>query len=161
MYAKSIPYTNFNGKPGNRTVHFNLTAPQVFKLVKEFNLIFRWRDSLEGPERNLDTDEVLDFYNAFEEILLSAYGIPSQDGESFDHADRYEFEKTALFAAAMMYFLQDPDEANKLIDGLMPKDLQAAVEKAGENLDKVIENPKTPDDQRALYERLREQYGES
>lgn len=137
MYKKQVPYKDLNGKPRNEVVHFHLFEHEVFKLMLEFKTILDWRDSLQGPQRDLDTVEVVEFYNALEEILLSAYGVPSEDGRSFNHDGRYEFEKTALFNAIMITFVTDPAEANKIVDELMPSGLEEIIRKADVNLEKV------------------------
>lgn len=157
MYKKSIPHHDFFDKPRNETVHFNLTEREVFKLLAEFQRVFAWQKSIDGPDqRDLDTAEVIDFYNDFEEILLSAYGVPSEDGRHFHkQGKRYEFEDSALFAGCMKLFVENPMETTKLIDGLMPKDLQAMVEKADANLAELAKSEDASEDLKAEVARLR------
>lgn len=154
MYTKQIPFKDFFDKPKNATVHFNLTETEVFKLLREFQLVFNWRESMAGQElRELDTGEVIEFYTAFEEILLSAYGTPSADGLYFDKTDRYKFESSALFAATMVMFVTEPEETGKLIDGIMPKGLEDMVKKADANLAELAKKEGTSTDvQRQIAE---------
>lgn len=143
-YKKLIPYKDFNGKPRNETVHFNLTEVEVFKLFAEFKQVMDWRESIQAEElQELDPAEVVNFYNSFEEILLTAWGIPSDDGKHFRKAGRYEFQESALFNAAMVMFVTDPQEANKLLSDIMPPDMEEMIKKADANLASVGENPKT------------------
>lgn len=130
MYTKQVPFKDFNGKPRNETVHFNLTEREVFKLLGEFKAVFDWHDSLKGPQRELHTDEVVAFYNAFEEILLSAYGVPSEDGLHFRKGGRYDFEESAVFNACMVEFVSNPIETGKLLEQIMPKGMEEMVRKA-------------------------------
>lgn len=155
MYTKSIPFHDFYGKPRNQTVHYNLTEGQFFKLFKEFKIILEWRDSLKGEERMLDSFEVVEFYTALEEIMLSAYGVPSEDGLYFDNDGRYQYEKSALHNAVMMMFLSDPVEANKMVDALMPKGMEELIRKASDNLEKVQNDPSTEAELQAEIARLR------
>lgn len=135
MYSKQIPFKDFKGNPRNQTVHFNLTEREVFKLLVQFKTVFEWRDSIAGDDvRTLDTAEVVEFYNAFEEILLSAYGVPSDDGLHFRKSGRYDFEESALFAACMILYVTEPEQTNELIEGIMPKDMEAIVRKADSKL---------------------------
>lgn len=155
MYTKSVPFRDFNDKPRTQTVHFNLTEREVFKLLAEFKAVFDWQESLKGDERELSTAEVIEFYNNFEEILLSAWGEPSEDGLHFRKSGRYDFEESALFAACMVEFVSDPRETSKLIDGLMPKNLQDIVKKADENLALMAKDANNDEDVRAELARLR------
>ncbi len=157
MYTKSIPFKDFNDKPRNQTVHFNLTSREVFKLLVEFKAIFEWQESIKGELRDVSTPEVLAFYNNFEEILLTAWGVPSEDGLHFRKAGRYEFEESALFNACMLIYVSDPRETSALLDGLMPKDMQEIVKKADSNMAELANDPSTDDALRKEIERLRAQ----
>ena len=156
MYTKQIPFKDFNGKPRNMVVHFNLTEREVFKLLAELQQVMSWRDSLAGPPRDLETEEVVNFYNSFEEILLSAYGKPSEDGLYFRKGDRYDFEESALFNACMILFVTDPAETTKLIDGIMPKGMEEIVKKADASLALAASNS-SDEELKAEIARLRAQ----
>lgn len=162
MYTKSIPFSDLNGKPRNQTVHFNLFEREVFKLMGELQTIFGYMDrwQKEKESRTLDTPDVLDFYNNFEEVLLTAYGTPSDDGLRFDHSGRYEFEDSACFNALMMMCVTDPAETGKLINGIMPEGLEEIVRKADENLIQAAKEAST-EDQANEIARLRAQLAET
>lgn len=154
MYSKSFPFKDFNGKPHNTMVHFNLTEPDVFKLLVELKAIFAWHDSLQGEPRELEAAEVVEFYTNFEEVLLAAYGTPSADGLSFKKGDRYAFQETALFAAIMVAFVSDPPETMKFLTEIMPKGLPELVKKADENLAVAMKDADTPEAVRAQIAEL-------
>lgn len=160
MYTKSIPFKDFKDKPRNSTVHFNLTEREVFKLLSEFKTIFAWKDSLKGEERELETEEVLAFYNAFEEVLLAAYGVPSEDGLHFRKAGRFEFEESAVFNACMVEFVSNPQETGKLLEEIMPKGMEELVRKAEANMADVAKNTDDKDLQREI-ELLRSRLAEA
>ena len=135
MYTQSIPFKDYNDKPRNMTVRLNLDEREIFTHLAEFTRIFKWRDSLiEGEDRELGTEEVVDFYTDLEEILLSAWGELSDDGLYFDKSDRHRYQYSALFNACMVLFLSDPAAANKMLDGLMPKGLEELIRKAEANV---------------------------
>lgn len=158
MYTKKIPYKDFAGNArNNEQVQFNLTVPEIPKLLNEFNLIFKWQDSLKGDVRELSTEEVVEFYTAFEAVLLAAWGEMSEDGRYFRKNGRYDFEESALFAACMMEFLSNPQETGKLIDGIMPEGMEELVRKAEGNMDKIAEDPATTAELRAEIARLKAQ----
>lgn len=143
MYTKQIPYKNFKDQPKNATVQFNLTIIETFKLLVEFQAIFAWRERMnsEVDVRALPSEEVIEFYNNLEAILLQGYGVMSEDGEHFRKGGRYDFEESAVFPAVMEMFLTDTQMANELVDGLMPKNMQELVAKADANLAALAKDP--------------------
>lgn len=158
MYTKQVPFKDFRDNPRNQTVSFNLTESEVFELIPEFQRVFKWRESIDVPEIiELDPEEVRDFYKDFKEILLTAYGVPSDDGQHFRKSGRYEFEESALFNACMMLFVTEPEETGKLIDGIMPKGMEDLVKKADANLAKLEKSPDTEDKLRREIAELRQQ----
>lgn len=159
MYTKKIPHKNFAGKPRNQEVQFNLTEHEVLKLLIEFKAIFDWQEKIgkEEDERELDTAEVIEFYNHFEEILLTAWGELSDDGDHFRKGGRYEFAESSVFHAAMKLFLEDREEANKLLDGLMPKGLQDLVKAADPSLAELAKNSDNSSDLQSEIARLKAQ----
>lgn len=159
MYKKSIPFKDFNGKPRNEVVHFNLTEVEIFKLMGEFQTVLDWRDSLQGEARELESEEVVRFYTAFEEILLSAYGVPSGDGMYFRKNGRYDFADSALFSATMMYFVANPAETSAFLNGIMPEGLEELVKKADASLAETIKNADN-EELKAELERLRKKVAE-
>lgn len=158
MYTKTVPCKKLDGTPANITVHFNLFEREVFKLLVEFKAIFEWQDRIESADiRELPTEDVVEFYNNLEEILLAAYGKPSADGLRFEKGERYEFEDSVAFNAIMTMFVNDPAEANKLIDGLMPKGLQKMIQNTDANIAALISSEDTPDEIRKKIEALQAQ----
>lgn len=161
MYTKKVPYRDFKGNPQNEVVNFNLTEHEVFKLLVEFKAIFDWQDSIKDQDlRSLDTVEVVEFYNNLEEILLSAWGELSDDGKHFRKGGRYDFQESALFHQCMADFVSDPESANKLIDGLMPKGLQDLVKKTSANALKVASDPEATPETQAQVAQLRARLAE-
>lgn len=157
MYTAKIPFKDFNGKPrGTASIQFNLTEREVFKLLLQFQSIFRWQDKLkENPDAETPTEEVITFYNNFEDIILAAYGQLSDDGLYFRKDDRFNFEDSAMFAACMAYYVSDVRETSKLIDGIMPTGLADIVKKADDSLAELAKDPNTEAELRAEIARLR------
>lgn len=159
MYTATIPFKDFNGKPrGTASIQFNLTEREVFKLLLQFQAIFKWQDKIkDSPDAETPTEEVIAFYNNFEEIILAAYGKLSDDGLYFRKDDRFNFEESAMFAACMAYYVSDVRETTKLIDGLMPEGLGEIVKKADESMAALAADPSTEAELRAEIARLRAQ----
>lgn len=148
MYIKVIPHSNFKGLHREQEVQFNLTEHEVLKLLVEFKEIFDWQERLEkrDPDGELDTVEVIDFYNNFETILLAAWGEVDENGDHFRKGGMYDFRESSVFHAGMKLFLEDQAEANRLIDGLMPKGLKDLVQKAEVNLQELADKAKNSED---------------
>lgn len=156
MYIKKLEFNDFFGKKREQEVHFNLTSHEVFKLLVEFQAIFEWTEKMKDRDPNgvTDTAEVIEFYNNVEEIILAAWGQPDPDGLHFRKGGVYDFKESALFHKCMQLFVEDPAEANKLVDGLMPKDLQEIVKKADANLAALAKSGEAPDELQARLDAL-------
>lgn len=158
MYTKVIPFKDYKGNPRNMTVHLNLDEREFFKLFPEFYRILTWRDSLISEEsRDLSPDEVRDFYNDLEEVLLTAWGIPSEDGLYFRKTEKYDFQESALFNALMMEFVTNPSAANEVLKELMPSNMEDMIKKFEGNLDKAADSPETPAEIQAKIRALQAQ----
>ena len=131
MYTLTVPFVDYKKKPRTVDVSFNLDGREVFKMLPELKSVFEWLESNKnGDPRSLSTEEVRDFYNSLEGIILEAWGELSEDGLHFRKGGKYEFEESALFNACMMLFVTKPEEAVKLIEGIMPKELFDMVQNA-------------------------------
>ena len=159
MYTKKVQFKDFFGKTRTQEVHFNLTSHEVFKLLVEFQAIFEWTEKMKDrdPDGVTDTAEVIQFYNNVEEIILEAWGQPDTDGLYFRKGGKYDFKESALFHHCMQMFVEDPRQANELVDGLMPKDLQEIVKRADANIAELAKNPDTDEDLRRQLELLQAQ----
>ena len=156
MYSKTVEFKDLNGRPRSVKLYFNLMETEVLKLLVEFKTISDWRSSLLEEEgiRELDPVEVVAFYTAFEEVLLSAHGRPVEDGLRFEKSNRYEFAESLAFNAVMMHFVSNPAEVGQLLEALLPKGIQEMVEKQDANLALAAEKAKDVNS-RAEIERLR------
>ena len=161
MYRRTIPYKNFKDQPKNGLVEFNLTIPETIKLLVELQTIFAWRDRVsDGPERELASEEIIELYNALEEVMLSAYGVLSADGEEFDKMGRFKFERSALFPATMLFFLSDPAEVFKFIEAILPKDMDDLIKTTDANLLKMSESDDATPEQKSEADKLRARIAE-
>lgn len=155
MYSLTVPYKNYKNQPRNKTVTFHLDPPDIMKLSSEFNLVFNWRDEMKNDPRDLAPEEVIPYFTAFEEILLSCWGELSEDGEHFRRGGRYDFEESACFKAALMMFVTDPGMIVNFLDGVVPKDMEEVLKKQQENISKLESGePGTNDENAALRARL-------
>lgn len=157
MYSKSVPYKDFKGNVRNEMAHFNLTIPEMLQLLGPFQTLFKMQESAAGPARELDTEEIMGFYNALETILKAAWGEPSEDGKYFRKSGRYDFEESALFPAFMVMMVTDTQEAVKFVNEIVPADMADLIKKAEVNLNTLEKAPETPEELRAQIARLQAQ----
>lgn len=140
MYTKSVPFKDLNKKPRNVTLTFHLFEREVFKLLVELKYLIDWAERAQREDlRTLDPAEVVELYNNFEEVVLSAYGTPIDDGQGFDHDGRFAFEKTAAFNAFMVMCVKDPSEVGKFVQAILPEGMEDLVKAADENMLKQAE----------------------
>lgn len=138
MYKLNVSYTDYKGTARRKDVMFNLDGREVFKLLPELMSVFKWIESNQKDDpRDLNVEEVREFYNHLEGIILDGYGEVTEDGEHFHKAGKFEFEESAAFSACMWLFVSQPQEAVKLLEGLLPKELFEMVKNA--DADKVNE----------------------
>lgn len=174
MHKINVPYKNFNDQPRNKTVHFNLTQPEMFKLLNELATIQAIYDQMEvnGDQRELTPSEAVDFYTAFEEIILAAYGVPSADGEYFRKDGVYDFKESAILPAVTMIFVHDPTKIAEFMQKTLPAGMaddlrdptkleemraKAALEAQSFSPQVVSTEPKTPEEVQAQIDLLKAQ----
>ena len=65
----------------------------------------------------------------FKELVLNAYGVKSPDGKRFIKNDelKEEFKQTEAYSMIFMELATDADAAAKFVNGIMPADLQGAL----------------------------------
>lgn len=160
MYKKMVPFKDYNDKPQNKQVTFLLEIRDVFKIIPELNAIFSWRDSLDqNTPRDLSLEEMREFFDNFERVLLAAWGELSADGQVFDRTGKYEFEQSKCWAAFMEMLLGDMGEIKKILDGIMPAGMEDLVRKQGESLERMkneLAAGESTEDTRALEAKIAE-----
>lgn len=157
MFKLNVPFTDLNGKPQNHTVHFRLDERGVFKNLVELQFLMSWRERMGGPIRDIPTEDVVEFYNNLETIILAAYGVPSKDGLSFDRSESYKFEDTLVFNEVMKMFLSDPKMAQKMVEAIIPKSLNEWAQTADANIAAAAASKDISTDDQSELERLRSQ----
>lgn len=158
MYKKMVPYKDYNDKPQNEYIHLLLETRDVFKVVVELKALLDWMESMQGAApRELSYEEMRDFFNNFEAVILEAYGKPSADGKIFDRSERYEFEQSKLFSAFMDMLLSDVSEAGNMLAEIMPKNMTEILENQRASIDKLAEETgNDPETVRLLQQRIAE-----
>lgn len=137
MITLEIPYIDFDNNQRTTKAHFHFSKLELIELnaedkIKRFDAI---REKLEGYEQRGETpktEDIIAIVNVFEEILMAAYGIRSEDGTRFIKGEgvREQLKQSAWYADWLFEKIQRPQEIVDLIDQLIPKDIKDAAAKA-------------------------------
>lgn len=129
MLTKEVTYETFDGETVTDKIYFNLSKADLIELMYS-------KDPKKGLDEYLKemmaAERVGDMMEQYRDIILTAYGVRSDDGKRFIKTFdlREEFSQSLAFDALYYELLTKPDEAAAFIVGIMPKDMQGEVQKA-------------------------------
>lgn len=135
MFKRDVTYEDFDGEEVTETFYFNLSKRELIQLEVEYKEGLR--DALQRIVKSNDRKVLV---AEFQKIVLLAYGIKSDDGRRFIKNDtiREEFSQTAAYDSLFMDLAMNDTAAAAFINGIVPKDLAAEVEKATDSLPATI-----------------------
>lgn len=126
MLKKTITYEDWNGKTRTEDFYFNLTRTECAEL--EFGL---------GPGKSLsssfqtliDNNDMGVIISTIKKLLLTAYGVKSEDGRRFIKNDdvREAFEQNPAFDQIYMELATNADYAADFLTAIMPSDFREAL----------------------------------
>jgi len=140
MLKQHIQWEGFDGKPMNRTLFFNLTRFEVAHDMELEALEARFKAFQENvigenpdPERKMTPPEIREMLDIVKILVKHAYGIQEHgpDGLEFRKSNEIwdRFVATGAFDAFIWYLFEDPNRANKFMEGIWPKEMQEAAAK--------------------------------
>ena len=116
MLKKTIKYVDFNEQEVTEDFYFNLTTPEVTKMVAKIG------DDIDKHAEKLaasgDYEGIIDFV---EMLILTSYGVKSEDGKRFVKSKeaRENFEYSAAYAELFEQLMADPEQSKAFGQGLM------------------------------------------
>lgn len=117
MFKKVIKYLDHDGTEKETTCYFNLTKFEAVEL--QFS---KKGTTLEDHIKTIcETNDNKEILGALKEIILSAYGIKTEDGtfrKSKQISD--DFSHTEAFSELLMSFFTDQDAAAEFVNKLIP-----------------------------------------
>lgn len=140
MLKREITYEDYNGEKVTEVFYFNLTQSELVELEVSYE------GGLEASiKRIIEAKNVQALVQEFKKIILSAYGVRSEDGKRFIKNDqvREEFTQSAAYDALFMELATDDDAASKFITGILPASLVEAV--AAAQTQAPVENVELPE----------------
>lgn len=133
MYIKEISYEDFNGEKVTEKFYFNFTKAELatMNLEQEGGL----QNYIERITNTRDTPKLI---KLFQDLILKAYGVKSDDGKKFikvkdGHKLAEDFAQTDAYSEYFMLLVQDEKEAEKFINGIIPKSVLNEVNKDQKN----------------------------
>ena len=131
MIKKSITYTDYNGNPRTEEHHFNLSDAEVVEL--ETSISGGLSEMLQKLISEQDMPEIM---RIIREIVQKSYGEKSADGHYFLKIDPTtgrrlveKFMQTEAYSKLIMDLTFDSVEASNFVNGIMPADFGAKIQK--------------------------------
>lgn len=120
MYKKNIKYVDYNGVAREDDCYFNLNKIECTKL--QLSTKEGYGEYIKKVVESKDMNAIFDVFN---NIILSSYGIKSEDGKLFKKSKELSeaFSQSPAYEALFMELATNPEEAEKFIKGTMPADL--------------------------------------
>lgn len=130
MLKKTINYTDFNDVKQSQECYFNLTKSELKKMEIRVN------GGLSSKiKAAIDSNDGYAMLDIFEELILNAYGVKSEDGSKFIKFDKDghrladDFKQTAAYDALFDELSSDADAAAAFVNGVIPPSLQEQLNK--------------------------------
>lgn len=124
MLKLTKTYTDYNGVERTEDFHFNLTKAELMEM--ELGTTGGMAEMIQRIVAAQDAPAII---KIFKELVLNAYGVKSPDGKRFIKNDelKEEFKQTEAYSMIFMELATDADAAAKFVNGIMPADLQGAL----------------------------------
>jgi hypothetical protein len=126
MLKRSITYTNFNDVEVTEDFYFNISKSEIAEME-----LGRIPGGSFGSymQRIVDAKDISAMIVEFKNLLLLSYGRKSEDGRSFMKNDqiRAEFEASPAYDLMFIEFATDAEKAYQFIEGVLPKDVVADI----------------------------------
>lgn len=127
MLKKTITYTDYNGTERKEDFYFNLTKAECVEL--QLSTAGGLAETIEAIVQTQDMPQIIAI---FKELVLKAYGEKTADGKRFvkNQEIRDGFAQTEAYSELFMELATDSKKAAEFVNGIIPKDLEASVNKA-------------------------------
>lgn len=126
MIKKDVTYTNFNGQITTEPFYFHMSQAELLRL--EVGTKGGLQKALETMVAAEDGAAIMDFMETF---IKQAVGKKSEDGSRFNKSDeiREDFVSSPAYDTLFMELVTNPDKAAEFLNGIVPAEMAANVEK--------------------------------
>ena len=117
MLKKTITYKDYNGVERTEDFMFNLTKAEILEmqLTKDGGM-----DA--AIKKIVDAKDAPEIMKVFKDLILTSYGIVSDDGRRFIKSKEISdsFAQTEAFSMLFMELATDTDAASAFVNGIVP-----------------------------------------
>lgn len=130
MLKKTIKYTDYNGVERTEDFYFNLNKMELLTIQSKYKGGFDAVLNKARDEKDVDT-----LLEIFKDIILSSYGIKSEDGKRFQKNKEIlsEFEQSPAFENLFLEIVSNEKSANEFVTSILPKDLMEQAKQQIQN----------------------------
>lgn len=130
MIKKTISYVDFNGTQRNDDYYFHLSVPEATRFAARFGEQ-GWEAGIKSIVDSGNLTEVLDL---FEDIILTSYGQKSPDGRTFvkNKEMRDNFSNSEAYAQLFEELVMSADAMTQFAKGVGMSTAQQLASKAAE-----------------------------
>jgi hypothetical protein len=139
VLKKTITYEDFNGETVSEDFFFHLSKAELVELELSH------KGGLSAAlERIVAAEDGKSIIAEFKNIILSAYGVRSEDGRRFvkNQTLRDEFESTEAYSTLFMELVTDTEAAVVFINGVIPADMVAEAARLAQTEQPAQTEPK-------------------
>lgn len=117
MIKKSITYTNFNGEEKTKECYFHLSQEKLTQVEVEFPGGFANAIRKASEEQDLKV-----LYHIFKTLILTSYGVKSEDGELFIQNEKLseEFSYSPAYSQLFSELLENQENAEAFLKAIIP-----------------------------------------
>lgn len=130
MIKKTISYVDFNGTQRNDDYYFHLSVPEATRFAARFGEQ-GWEA---GIKKIIDSGDLREVLDLFEDIILTSYGQKSPDGRTFikNKEMRENFSNSEAYAQLFEELIMSPDAMTQFAKGIGMSTAQQLASKATE-----------------------------
>jgi hypothetical protein len=142
MLKKSITYEDYNGETVTEDFFFHLSKAELVELEMSHE-----GGLSEAMKKIVAAEDGKSIIAEFKNIILTAYGVRSEDGRRFikNQQLREEFASTEAYSTLFMELVTDADAASEFINGIVPQGLAEEATKVVDRDRPLTPVPDTPE----------------
>lgn len=118
MLTKKITYTDYNGEERTETFYFNISKAELTKL--QFMHPGGYSEYL---ERIIESKDIAQLMQAFDDLVDLSYGEKSEDGKRFIKSKELTkaFKETEAYSEMFTELLTNDEAAQAFASGILPR----------------------------------------
>lgn len=118
MLTKKITYTDYNGEERTETFYFNISKAELTKL--QFMHPGGYSEYL---ERIIESKDIAQLMQAFDDLVDLSYGEKSEDGKRFIKSKELTkaFKETEAYSEMFTELLTNDEAAQAFASGILPQ----------------------------------------